>query len=303
VANEIERSIFFYQARATAPAEWKRDAVLDKLKSLQGDQRFLDVGNGEVVFVIVDQVPKAAGAFGRLRLLRSRRSNLPAMEDGGVLAALPIPNTAGIAEPCHVVFGPNGRIAAEYNHFAPRLSALARYISLKAELPVSFGTFVEKEILDRLERMEDVRLLELSFRPNPVLAERIKADDRISQAVYQATQMPGERRVSLAFSGDPKSQEFTATAKNFAKRLFGIVSGEAEGHQSATVFRAKGFDPLTGAVEVIDLLAQKVVRKVSIDREAPRSKALDTSDAYKVVEAAFSEAEKEDLAAAIPVYL
>ena len=302
MANEIERSIFFYQAAVTEPAEWKRETVLQNLKNLKGDQRFMDVGNGEVVFVIVDRVPKAAGTFGRLRLLRSRRANLPAMEDGGVLAALPIPSTAGIAEPCHVVFAPDGRIAAEYNHFAPRLSALAHYINIKTGLDVGFGTYVQKEILDRLERMDDVRLLELSFRPNPGLADRINADDPISQAVYQATQMKGERRVSLAFSGDPKSKDFTASAKKFAKRLFGITADEPEGHRSATVFKARGFDPVTGQVEVIDLLAQKVVRKVSIDRDAPRSKALDKSDAYKVVEAAFAEAKSEDLMNAIPVY-
>ena len=68
------------------------------------------------------------------------------------------------------------------------------------------------------------------------------------------------------------------------------------------MFRTRGYDPVTGEVEVIDLLAQKVVRKVSIDRDAPRSKALHTSNAYKVVEAAFSEAEKDDLANAIAVY-
>ena len=302
MANEIDRSIFFYQARVGAPGEWKREAVLQNLGDLKDEERFLEIGNDEVLFVLVDRVPKTAGAFGRLRVLRSRRSNLPAMEDGGVLAALPIPNSAGIAEPCHVVFGPDGKVAAEYNHFAPRISALARFISLKTDLSVSFGTYVQKEILDRLERMEDVRLLELSFRPNLFNADDIKADDPISQAVYQATRTPGERRVSLAFSGDPKSKEFTSSAKSFAKKLVGIVAGQAEGHQGTTVFRTRGFDPVTGEVEVIDLLAQKVVRKVSIDRDAPRSKALDTSDAYKVVEAAFTEAEKDDLADAVPVY-
>ena len=196
--DEIERSIFFYEARVLAPDKWSREAVLKSLSELNGGDRFLDIGNGEVVFAIVDRVPTKPGAFGRLRFLRSRRSNLPAMEDGGVLAALPIPNTAGIAEPCHVVFGPDGRIAAEYNHFAPRLSALARFISLKTAFNVSLGTYVEKDILERLDRLEDVRLLELSFRPSRFKPDDIKANDPIPQAVYQATSAPGERRVSLA---------------------------------------------------------------------------------------------------------
>jgi hypothetical protein len=293
-----ERATYFYSVEGTDAGRWRRDEVLRALDTLQRDpaDRFLDVEGGDVVFVAVDRVPTGVGQTGRLRLLRSRRSNLPAMERAGALSALPLPADAGLAEPSHVVFAPDGLVAAEFNFFAPRMTALARYIRTRLNLNIDFATFMQRDILERLNRLEDVRLLELSLRPSPMFAEAIRGDDAISQAVYAASVVPGERRVSLSFSGHPDSAEFTAQARGFAGRAAATpdVDGDDEGGK-ATVLRVRGHDPASDSVEWVDLLKEKVVRRVRIEREDDRTRALDTSSAYHAIEAALDEAREHDL--------
>jgi hypothetical protein len=196
------------------------------------------------------------------------------------------------------VFGPSGLVAAEYNHFAPRITALAAYLTEKLDLDVHFASFVQRDIVDRLDRLRDIRLLELSVKPSQQFREEINVDDPVSQAVYAATNIPGERRVAINLSGDYRSEGFSETLRSFARRLLahGEEANEGEaGDGGPTVFKVRGYDPASDEVEVLDLLKQKVVRRVELERESPRSRALNTSSAYDAIEAAAREARDHDL--------
>lgn len=302
MAEGVLRSVFFYGAQPLDDAVWNRRDVLAAIQALEAspDDLYLEVSGGDVVFAIVDKLPTGSGGYGRLRLFRSRRSNLPAVEDLGRLSELDIPSTAGLAEPCHIILAPNGLVAAEYNHFAPRLTMLSHYIGVKLGLRVNFAVYVQQDIVQRLDRLEDVRLLELSMKPNENLDEQIPRDDPIGDALYSAMQIPGERRVAIAFSGDRKSAEFTSALRSFARKLLSQAPTDLDAEESATtVFRVKGYDPVSEELEVVDLLRQKVVRRVEVERQSPRSRALDRTDAYRTIEKAATEARKSDLKNAV----
>jgi hypothetical protein len=180
-----ERQAFFYRAEALDGEGWKRRDILRMIAALEGEERYLDADADSVLLPIVDHVPPTGRTLGRLRFFRVRRSNLPAVEEAGSLSDLPIAEAAGLAEPTHIVFAPDRVVVAEYNHFAPRMSALAYYLRLKLDRMVEFGTFIQDEVLEQLDRLGDVRLVQLTARPSDALRQDL-AGDLIWGTVEQA---------------------------------------------------------------------------------------------------------------------
>ena len=78
---------------------------------------------------------------------------------------------------------------------------------------------------------------------------------------------------------------------SFAKRLLGMPAQE----HVTKVLRVTGFDPASENVEIVDLLKQKLSRRVEIERTSARCKALDVSPAYQHIEGAMSEVRQTDL--------
>jgi hypothetical protein len=72
--------------------------------------------------------------------------------------------------------------------------------------------------------------------------------------------------------------------------------------EGTKVLRVTGYDPVAQGVETVDLLKQKLVRRVQVERETQRSKVLNTSSAYTHVEEAISEVRATDLPKAVAVY-
>jgi hypothetical protein len=63
-----------------------------------------------------------------------------------------------------------------------------------------------------------------------------------------------------------------------------------------------GFDPVAGGVETVDLLKQKLVRRVQVVRDTERSKVLNVSSAYTTIEEAVTEVRDTDLQHAVAVF-
>jgi hypothetical protein len=97
--------------------------------------------------------------------------------------------------------------------------------------------------------------------------------------------------VYLKLTGPPHRDGFTANAKHFARRMLPFAE---EGH-GPKVLRVEGFDPVPGDIEVVDLLKQKLLRRVDFERPTSRSKALDTNAAYRHIEQAMAEVRATDL--------
>lgn len=276
--------------------EWRRADVLRALNDLSGDERLLSLGDDSFAWAKVDRIP-AGRESGRLRLFKIRRSNLPGVEDRGSITDLVLSETAGLAEPSHVVLGGDGLIAAEFNFSAARMSAFERLLRDKLDMDVRIDTYLQGDIVEQLDRLDYINLLELSVVPTPALEAELRNSGRFGDAVASLSQGRGGRRVALRLTGDRGSSQWTNEVRRFVKRLLQIGADE----HAAKVLRVQGLDPASGEIEVVDLLKQKLVRKVDIEKTAARSKALNTTSAYEHIEEAIREVRRTDLPTAAVV--
>ncbi len=295
---EVKRSIYFYKVEMHNGAEWKRADVLKGLDALTGDDRVISLGEDNYAWAKVDRIPKG-GEAGRLRFFRDRRANLPGFSNDGDIAELPIPDEAGLVEPTHVVLGGDGLIAAEYNHFAPRItSQFAALLRTKLGLDLSIGTYVQGDIMEQLDRLEGIQLLEFSLVATPEIEEELRNAGEFGDAAVSLSQVDGGKRANLRLSGDKHSESWGNQARSFAKRLLMLPAQE----DVTKVLRVTGYDPASEKPEVVDLLRQKIVRGAGIEQSTPRCKALDVSSAYQEIEAAMQEVRKTDLPDALVMY-
>lgn len=293
---EVERQIYFYKVAIEEPDEWRRAEVLRGLDALAGADQVLALGNDNYAWAKVDRIPRGRGA-GRARFFRDRRSNLPGYADNFTVNQLPIPAGAGLVEPTHLVFGGDGLIAAEYNHFGPRITThLAELLREKLGLDLRIGTYVAGDILEQLDRLTYIQSAEFSFVPTPELEEQIRNRNPIAEAAASLSGAQGGTRVRLVLSGKPDSPAWTDHLRSFARHLLNV------GEHEAKVLRVRGHDPVSGSIEPVDLLKQKLTRRVDIERPSVRSKALDTSDAYRHIEEAIADVRASDLPGAAVVF-
>jgi hypothetical protein len=290
---EAKRSIYFYQVEMHDGA-WDRADVLRRLDALTDETRRLDLGEDSYAFAKVDRIPQGQES-GRLRFFKDRHSNLPGMSLGAEVEELPIPEDAGLVEPTHVVCAGDGLIAAEYNHSAPRItSQFAGLLRAKLDLDLSIGTYVQGEILDQLERLEHVQLLEFSLVATPWLQQELRDAGSFGDAAAALSTVDDGKRINLRLSGDKRSDSWGEQAVAFARRLLGMPGQE----HVTKVLRVTGYDPTSENVEAVDLLKQKLVRRVDIERTDQRHKALDVTSAYAHIEEAIREVRQTDLPSA-----
>ena len=297
---DVERSIYFYKVEMDDGDEWKRADVLRGLAALQGEERVLALGDDQYAWATVDHIPRTREA-GRLRLFRDRRSNLPGFAHDFNPAELPIPEEAGLIEPTHVVLAGDGLIAAEYNHFAPRIpTAFASLLRSKLKLKLRIGMYVQGSIVEQLDRLDYIRLMEVSLVPTPGLEDELRNAGTFGDAVATLSQTDGGRRLNLRLSAEKHSAGFTDKARRFVKRVASVPG--AQDKHVAKVLRVTGYDPIAGGEETVDLLKQKLVRQVDVAKSSERSKVLDTSSAYQHVEQAIREVRNTDLPTAAIIF-
>jgi hypothetical protein len=290
--TNVERSIYFYGVDVPDGHEWRRAQVLRDLAALTGDDQFFPLGDDNFAWAKVDHVPRSREG-GRLRFFRDRRSNLPGYAHQGNVAALPIPDEAGIVEPTHVVLGGSGLIAAEYNHFAPRIpSHFGSLLRTNLNLDVRIGTYIQGSIVEQLDRLDYIRLLEVSLVPTPELEEELRNSGPFGEAAAQLMRTDGGRRVNLRLTAERDSQDWTEEVRSFVRRVLRLPGSH---EHTAKVLRVTGYDPLAQGEAAVDLLKQRLVRQVDIERPSTRSKALDTSSAYDHIEHAIAEVRQTDL--------
>jgi len=195
------------------------------------------------------------------------------------------------------VLAGEGLIAAEYNHFAPRIpTTFAALLRAKLGTNLSIGTYVQGSIVEQLDRLGYIRLLEVSLVPTEALEDELRNQGHFADAAVALAQVDDGTRINLRLSAERDSSTWTEQAREFVKRVLRLP-GAQDGH-TAKVLRVTGFDPVSGSEEVVDLLKQRLVRRVDVPRSSARTKVLDTSSTYAHVEEAIREVRQSDLATA-----
>jgi hypothetical protein len=219
------------------------------------------------------------------------------VERRGNISALDIPAAAGLIEQVHVVFFPHNIVGSEFNFYGPRLSRLARYLAVRANgvcSPVKFEALIRQDVMEQLNRLEDIRLFDLKIRASyaTVIAE---ADEDLGSAFKAAARAGQADELEIILRPPSRSRGI------LRERLLSTVrwlGQRRDLREEASRFIVKGFDGHADRVDAIDILKDQLISRKRIVLENERTRALVSESAYTAIEQAYSELRSELLVAA-----
>ena len=255
----LERKIYFYRADIGAdeggqPLAFDPVPALDAIDSLpftnDAHGRYEFDADGNALSVRRQHsVSNVTLQFGRVR-----RNGLPQLEQAGNISDLVLDADAGLLEAIHLVFFPDNIVGTEYNHFGPRVSRLGSFLHEKSNEAVpraNFRPILRGDATKQLDRLSDLRVLELSVLPSYVdvvrqshasLADALAANGRVLEN-------PKVLQVILK----PQREASTGFLANMVGGLRELVSN-GNVQEGADRLQVHGKCQDTDRVETIDLL-------------------------------------------------
>lgn len=288
-----QRRVYFYRVSVGRDAHHRSipfDApvAFDEVGQLsffdEDNGRYLDAGDGDLACCWVDRLRSPQ----QVRIARSRRRHLPPVERAGNLEDLEIPDDAGLAEQSFLVFFPNDVVGCIYNSFSPRVSVMRRYIRDRCSdnfQGVEFEPLLRQDALEKLERFQEVRLVELrilrSYRDQ---VER--ASPTLARALEAAEELAAAEQVTITLQPGPYGRGWLRRSlltplKRLARRR--------DLREGVTHFRVKGLDGESGTLDDIDVLKDQLVVFKDVELADMRSATLAAGSAYAAIEAAREE--------------
>ena len=303
VPGTLQRKIYFYRAdigtdEGGQPLDYDPIPALDVIESLPFTNDIhgryeIDADGNALSVRRLQTVPNATLQFGRVR-----RNGLPQLEQAGNISDLVLATDAGLLEAIHVVFFPNNIVGAEYNHFGPRVSRLGSFLHDKSGKAVPRATFralLRRDAAKQLDRLSDLRVLELSVMPSYVdvvrqshasLADALAANGRVLEN-------PKVLQVILK----PQQESSTGFLANVIGGLKDLVSN-GNVQEGADRLQVHGKCHDTDRVETIDLLRDQLISTKAIVRMNPRSRALVPAAAFQAIREAYRDLLDELIVAA-----
>lgn len=297
---QVERKIYFY--RVDAGRDYAGRSVpfnpapvlahLNQLPFTDGG-RYWNSGDGHETCCWID----VESTRGCLRLANVRRSGLPQIERRGTISPLGIPSAAGLVEQVHVVFFPHNIVGSEFNFYGPRLSRLGRYIEVKANgicPSVTFEPLLRQDVMEQIERLADIRLLNLKIHAS--YASVISQADQDLGSAFEAAARAGQAE-ELEIILRPRSHSRETLAQGLLQTVRRLTQRQDLREESSR-FIVKGLDEDTERVEIIDILKDQLISRKRIILEDERTRALNSESAYAAIEQAYTELRDELLLAA-----
>lgn len=200
------RNVLFYEIRPTrkADVEWRLDVpgLVAELTALSEEQRIREVESDsgdsyEFVQVLQD------GATPAIAYVRCRDHGLPMLAQAATLEPLNIAADRQLAELTHTVFFDNHIVGSEYNHYGPRLPALAGYLADKVPqcLPpnkkIRIVPLINNDLLVLLRNARNIK--ELSLKMAPELLDAVGANRHLRgrDALKEISSGFGVQRIGL----------------------------------------------------------------------------------------------------------
>jgi hypothetical protein len=288
------RRIYFYRLDAGLETSGKRTPfdvrpALSKINLLpfQDGGRYMDNGDGNTTCAWVDRL----GQLPRLRLATIRKTELPQVEEGGLLAELDIPVDGGLVEAMHLVFFPDNVVGGEFNFYGPRASRLREYLKhaaaaeaqeLKSVRPIGL-----ENVFDQLKTLGSIRLLTIKARPS--YAATLAREDRdLASILNAAASIGGVDQVSFGISVEPRSRD-----THLATKLFDAVKRLARKRQitpeQVSKFEVQGYSADLNRLETIDLLKEFLVSEQKVTKVEGRSRGYVSASVYAAIEQAHGE--------------
>jgi hypothetical protein len=247
-------------------------------------------------------VDKSSTPNQRLRLANIRRSGFPFVELNGNLTPLNIREGSGLSDHIHIVFFENNIVGADYNFYGPRIGGLERYLAAKANQwchNLTFGILIDPDTAERLNRYEELRVLELRMRPADGEILRNYSESLADSFQAQNGLLDEDAQLELVLR--PKSHARGGIGRDILQRVKRMFLNE-ELRDKATRFRVQGINQLGDTEDFIDLLSDDLMVRKPMLRQEGRSRAVDAESAYQAIIEAHAEVEHK-LARATRLYV
>lgn len=288
-----ERKIFFYAAdvgrrKNGTLLPFHPAPILQHISGIpiaSADRR-LQIPDDKTLYCWVDDHSSPQKA----RLATIRRSDFPSVEASGTLRNLPLAEDEGLADEIHVVFFDHNIVGAIYNYYGPRISALAKYFSAKAGhiyRNIQFDPLLDPETENRLNRLEDIRLLELKMEPS--MAEILANQSKPLGDAFIATRelFDAEGQIEIVARRKPYAKGGLGSALlDAVKRIY----RNTPVRENAERFRIEGINN-AGEKEVIDLLSDDLVVSRQVLKQDSQRRAIEPESAFKAIASAYEEVE------------
>ncbi len=256
------------------------EAIRDMPFSIEGRNIVDSEGNATICW------PEGGNPH-RLIFGRSRRTNLPQQEHGGVRRALPIPPGAGLSEVSHAVWFPNNYVGAEFNFYGPRFGSFHSYLTNKVDhlyAGCGFDLLLLNRGIEELKRLDGLRVFTLKVNRSyaSVVA---KASTSLADALDAQMSVVDADEIEVVLKVTQKHKTMTKAFFDGVLNLAGIT-GLPQQLEKLTV---RGPNALTGAVEEVDLLRDELIVAKPMARIDPRSNAVRSESAFDQIVQAYDE--------------
>lgn len=223
----------------------------------------------------------------KIKFGKTRRDALPQIEHEGSLKTLELQENAGLIDISHVMIFEDGFVAAEWNHEGPKLAQLSPYFFEKGKLndPPKFLSLLERDIVEVVNNIVSVRVLEVELPPDSAELAR-EADDNLYTAIKATEALGATKRIALKMTSDDGAGKLRRLAQRFAQ----IVRDRPHERDRFNSLTINGYDSSSSRLRrFVDILESKLVSSEVFTRTSPRSRSIDSSDAYRVIERAYIE--------------
>jgi hypothetical protein len=295
----INRKIFFYKIyagknAAGVPLNYDLKCVLKHINSLsfQTSERYLlDLDETEICCWIDDLLPPQ-----RARFYKINRTLFPQVEYRGSLTPLSIPKEHGLAECAHVVFFPENIVGIEYNYRGPRASNISAYLydKSRAECPQIplFEQLLQRDAIKKLEHIGGIRKFRL--RVHESFSNSIEqANESLGQAFKSAKELGQAKELELTLSTGKWSNKKETLGSNILDTVKKLLSLD-NAYTDMISGEIRGRNEISGQLETIDLLSDKLVAEKRIPRmENNDNDTLIDDFVYNAISEAYTELEAQ----------
>ena len=286
----VERSLHFYRlycgVDATgAPLLFDPTQALGVINSLAGPNRY----GGDPAEPLIGWV-HPGGPGHRIEFARVRRDAMPRIERLGTQRDLILRADEGLLDATYVVMFADGLVGAVFNFYGPRVSALPAYLRLlaRAHCPdeLTMRPLLRHDAADRLDQLQDVKVVELSVRDSFIDAMRDDAPDLVG-ALAAARDASSARSVQLVLK--PERYKRNGRLRNDLLPALRRLARRPDIRDGADAFRVSGTNLTDGHLDTIDVLSDKLVSAVQLVRQSARSRALLIPHVFEVVESVYAD--------------
>jgi hypothetical protein len=233
----------------------------------------------------------------QLRFGRTRRDLLPDIERGGQLKTLELREDEGLIDVCHIIIFDDGYVAAELNHDGPRLAKLGLYLFEKGNNLPSAPVFLplfERDIVEVIAGLDNIRVLEVDVPPDSVELLR-EADDNLAAAVEASARAGASKKIGLTLTAD----NGLSPLRLLTETLASIIKARPLARKSFKTLKATGYINGSSVARYVDILEEKLVSGEIFPRNSPRSRSIDSDQAYALIEQAYKARRDRFAAAAV----